>query len=50
MQDYIVRTASAEDWQKWLNKWKDYYYLEVKQMCSMGHDVSMVIKREKKTL
>ncbi len=28
MEEYILKTASNEEWQKWLNQWKHTYVIE----------------------
>lgn len=29
MEEYIIKTGSLSDWQKWLNQWKHNYILEI---------------------
>ena len=46
MGEYIVKTASASDWQKWLNQWRHKYKIEIVSMCSHSDAfITMCIKR-----
>ena len=49
MGEYIVKTASASDWQKWLNQWRHKYKIEIVSMNTVEFAremlVTMCIKR-----
>lgn len=52
MGEYILKTASTSDWQKWLNQWRHNYTIEVKSMDSFEKEgavfVTMLIERREK--
>ncbi len=44
MGEYILKTATHAEWQKWLNQWKHKYELDVLSMSeSLRHDDSITI-------
>ena len=52
MGEYILKTASVSDWQKWLNQWRHNYVIDVISMDSFEKDgvvlVTMLINRKEK--
>lgn len=50
MGEYILKTASASDWQKWLNQWKHKYNIDIVNMDSFEKEgivfVTMLINRK----
>lgn len=52
MGEYILKTASASDWQKRLNQWKHTYNIDIISMDSFEKDgvvlVTMLINRKEK--
>lgn len=51
-EEYILKTASNEDWQKWLNQWRHNYTIEILSMVHCSHSdnnhVTILIKRTPK--
>lgn len=49
MGEYILKTASAIEWQKWLNQWRHTYSINVISMDSFEKEgivlVTMLINR-----
>ena len=46
--EYVCKSATALEWQKWLNQWKHQYKLEVLKMSADKDRTTMLIRRKKK--
>ena len=43
--DYIFKTASNAEWQKWLNQWKHEYTVEIMHIKLDKDESTILIKR-----
>lgn len=44
MEEYVFKTATMEEWQKWLNQWRHKYTLKILHV-SHGDQTTIYLKR-----
>lgn len=46
MKEYVCRTATAADWQKWLRTWKHKYEIEILGMSTYESWLTVILTRK----
>ena len=44
--DYIFKTVTLIEWQKWFNQWKHNYTWEILYISTQGESATILMKRE----
>lgn len=48
MEEYIFKTATHSEWQKWLNQWKHSYSLKILKIVDKGDQCTIYLIRSNK--
>ena len=46
MEEYIIKTATAAEWQKWLNQWRHGYKLRIEAVSETDGRITIVLVRK----